>query len=278
MDRRSGNIDRRSPEASSCRALVLLALVVPLLLALPSAAEAQFHVTQPDVVKGEATVGDHAAAYDGPGTDEKLDQAHEIEATYAFTERLELVGKGIFQQPIGGALEAKNYQIGPQYEIIERHGEGLGLAVRALYEFAAEDDQPDEIVFGPIARLVIGKNSGTLNTFFLEQVGEDADRDSVELKINWQLRREFTKHFGFGVEGYGDIKDLAHAGTFNDQLHRVGPVLYLDLRGLDRKEVLVRGDAEEGIKPSLRLAAGALFGLSEATSDVTFKLDLWATF
>ena len=271
-------MNRRSGNACSWRAFVLLAFFSSLLLTLPSPARAQFHVTQPDVVKGEATAGDHAAAYDGPGADEKLDQGHEVEVTYDFTERLQLVAKGIFQQPIGGILEAKNYQIGPQYEIIERHGDGLGLAFRTLYEFAAEDDQPDEIVFGPIARLVVRQNSGTINAFFLEEVGEDADRDSVELKINWQLRHDLTKHFGLGVEGYGDIKDLAHARTFNDQLHRLGPVLYLDLRGENRKEVLYRDDEEERVKPSVRIAAGALFGLSEATSDVTFKLDLWATF
>ena len=70
---------------------------------------------------------------------------------------------------------------------------------------------------------------------------------------------------GLGIEGYSEIEDLAHAGTFDDQEHRVGPVAYLEVGG-------------EGAKPKWEFAAGALFGLSEATSDVTFKFDIAAEF
>ena len=79
------------------------------------------------------------------------------------------------------------------------------------------------------------------------------------------------------MEGYTDIKDLAHAGSFEDQLHRLGPVLYLDLSGKDAKDVSQPDEARRDAA-SLRVATGVLFGLSEATSDVTFKLDVSAAF
>jgi hypothetical protein len=63
-------------------------------------AAAQFHVAQPDVVKGEVVVGDHAAVYFDHGTEEKLRQGHEVEAIYDFTERFELIGKDLFLEPI----------------------------------------------------------------------------------------------------------------------------------------------------------------------------------
>jgi hypothetical protein len=42
--------------------------------------------------------------------------------------------------------------------------------------------------------------------------------------------------------------------------------------------VLQPGEARRGEGASLRVATGVLFGLSEATSDVTFKLDVSAAF
>ena len=40
----------------------------------------------------------------------------------------------------------------------------------------------------------------------------------------WRLKHELGKKFALGAEGYSEIEDLAHAGTFDDQKHRLGPV------------------------------------------------------
>ena len=118
----------------------------------------------------------------------------------------------------------------------------------------------------------------TLNTFFVGQVGDDPTIDSLEFKYNWQFKHELSHRVAFGVEAFGQIEDLAHAGSFNDQLHRVGPVIYLnfgeeegsasDIRESEESEHEQKSEA-----PELKMAAGILFGLSDATSDVTFKLD-----
>jgi hypothetical protein len=279
MDRRGG-----VPGAGPWLGTALQVFCLGLALTVSTPAVAQFHVTQPDVVKGEATLGDHAAAYSGPGSAERLLQGHEVEATYGITERFDLIAKGIFQEEIGAALEAKNSQFGGQYELVQREGEGLGFAFRTLYEIAAESGTADDILYGPIGRLVLGKNSATVDAFFLTQVGEDADPGSTELKLNWQVRRDLGPKFGAGVEGYTDIKDLAQAGSFEDQLHRLGPVLYFDFGGRDAKERLDRSprplpeDSRRPVASSLQVAAGLLFGLTEATSDLTYKLDVTAQF
>lgn len=274
MNRRSRSF---APRQASWRILALLALLFSG-IAISTPALAQFHVAQPDVVKGEAVVGDHAAAYSGPGDTEKLRQGHEVEAIYDFTDRWELVAKGLLLEPVGEPLEAKNYQLGLHYELVQRHGEGFALAFRTLYGFSAESGVPDDLIYGPLARLVLGKDSTTINTFFISQVGPDADRGSVALRLNWQMRHELSRSVGLGVEGYSEIKDMSHAGSFEDQLHRLGPVLYLDLRGRDAKETNYDAEAEPRQSGSIRVATGVLFGLSEATSDVTFKLDLSAAF
>ena len=226
-------------------------------------ADAQFYVRSPDVEKGELKLEEHGAIYPGRGTDEQRRQSHELEAKYGFTDRFEGIVESTFRQNIGEDFKAHRIELGGQYEIVERHGDGLGLAFRSLYEFALQSGDPDEIAFGPLGKYVWGPDSVTLNAFFIGQVGDHRDIDSLEFKFNWRLKHEFSKTWGLGVEGYSEIEDLSHTGIFDEQKHRVGPVAYLEF---------------EDSMPKWEFAAGALFGVSDATSDVTFKFDIEAEF
>ena len=220
-------------------------------------ASAQFYVRSPDVEKGELKFEEHGAIYSGPGEDERRRQSHELEAKYGFTDRFEGIVELTARQNIGESLKAHRFELGGQYELVERSGDGWGLAVRSLYEWALQDGDPDEILFGPLAKYVRGHDSFTINTFFIGQVGNHVDIDSLELKVNWRLKHEFNQTWGLGVEGYSEVEDLSHTGTWDEQKHRVGPVAYLELDGM----------------PKWEFAAGTLFGVSDATSDVTFKFD-----
>ena len=217
-----------------------------------SSASAQFYVNSPDVKKGETKIEEHGALYSGPGEDERLRQSHWVEFKHGFTDRFEVIVEGVFRQAIGESIEARRLELGGQYEIVERHGDGFGLAFRTLYEFALQAHIPDEILFGPLVKYVKGRDSATINAFFIGQFGDEA-----ELEAKWRLKHEVNEKWGLGVEGYSEIEDLAHARSFDDQKHRLGPVAYLEF----------------GEEPKWEFAAGALFGLSEATSDVTFKFD-----
>src|SRR5680860_1212782 len=240
-----------------CPTAFVSVAVLPFCLESTPAA-AQFYVRSPDVKKGELAIEEHGAVYSGPGEEERRRQSHEVELKYGFTDRWEGIVEGFFRQDIGDSLEAREFEIGAQYEIIERQGDGLGLAFRGIYEFALQDHSPDEILFGPLAKYVRGRDSATINTFFVGQLGDEAEIDSLELKVNWRLKHELGKKFALGVEGYSEIEDLSHAGSFDDQKHRIGPVAYLEF---------------EKSMPKWEFAAGALFGVSDATSDVTFKFD-----
>ena len=141
----------------------------------------------------------------------------------------------------------------------------MGFAFRTLYEFALPDEAPDEILLGPIAKFVKGNDSATINTFFVGQVGDHVEIDSLELKVNWRLKHEFSERWALGVEGYSEIEDLAHAGSFDDQSHRLGPVAYYEF------------PHAEG-RPEWKAAGGVLFGVSDAVSDFTYKFDLEVEF
>ena len=241
-------------------ALLSLSLCTFLLVLAGQPASAQFYVRSPDVKKGETAIEEHGAIYSGPGEEERRRQSHEVEFKYGLTDRWELIVEGFFRQDIGESIEAREFEIGGQYEIIERHGDGFGLAFRTIYEFALQEHSPDEILFGPLAKFVRGRDSATINTFFVGQLGDEAEIDSLELKVNWRLKHELGEKVALGVEGYSEIEDLVHAGSFDDQKHRLGPVAYFEFGG-------------HVAKPKWEFAAGTLFGVSEATSDVTFKFD-----
>ena len=198
------------------------------------------------------------------GEDEHLNQTHELEGKYGITERFEVILEGVFEDEIGEDFVAEEIELGGQYEIIERRGDGLGLAFRTLYEFSLLGG-PDEILFGPLAKVVSGPNSATVNTFFVGQVGENVEIDSLELLVNWRLQRELSERWALGVEGYSEIEDLSNAGSFDEQEHRLGPVAYYEF------------PHAEG-KPEWKAAGGVLFGLSDAVSDFTYKFDIEVEF
>jgi hypothetical protein len=170
--------------------------------------------------------------------------------------------EGVFEDEIGEDFVPEEIELGAQYEIIERHGDGVGLAFRTLYEFSLHGG-PDEILFGPLAK--VGPNSATINTFFVGQVGENVEIDTLELLVNWRLQREVSERWVLGVEGYGEIGDLSRDGSFDEQEHRLGPVGYNEF------------PHAEG-KPEWKAAGGVLFGLSDAVSDFTYKFDLEVEF
>jgi hypothetical protein len=252
-------------------ALALIGSAAP----TPSRASEPFYVRQPDVEKSETDIEEHSTAFAGPGEDEQFHQNHEIELERGLTDRWKLLVEGVLEQPVGGNLQATEFELGGQYEFIKPQGEdGFAAAFRTLYEWIR--DGPDEIFFGPIARYAKGADSTTLNIFFAGQVGDHPDIDGLELQYNWQLKHELSHRLAFGVEAFGDIEDLAHPGSFNDQLHRVGPVIYLnfgDEEDDSRKRLSDDERAQESNSLKLEMAAGVLFGLTDATSDVTFKLD-----
>lgn len=253
------------------------ALVFTFLVLAPSAASAQFYVRQPEVERGEVELEEHGTVYSGlPSDDDALRQSHELEAKIGVDDRFEFIVETFLEEPRAEDLKVGEVEAGGQVELIEREGDGFGLAFRTIYEDAREADEADELLFGPIAKVAKGKLSSTLNLFFSEELG-GGENDGPGLFYAEQVRYAISDHFGVGIEAFGEIEDLAHPGSFNDQEHRVGPALYLKLGGEDAetegREAAGSKDEAKAEHIEVKLAAGVLFGISDATSDVAFKLD-----
>lgn len=151
-----------------------------------------FNVRQPEVEKGETEIEEHGAFFSGPTTEEDLRQSHEIEATYGVTDRWQLIVEGLLEQPVHENLEGTEIEVGTQFEMIKRKGDGFDLAFRAEYEAELEHDEADEILFGPIMKYTLGRASTTFDAFFTGQVGSKADAASLGFQYNWQFKYELN--------------------------------------------------------------------------------------
>ena len=66
----------------------------------------------------------------------------------------------------------------------------------------------------------------TFNPLFTGQVGDNRQTDGLGFEYGWRAEYDFAKHWGIGVEMFGEIEDLSNAGSFDDQTHSLGPTLF----------------------------------------------------
>ena len=207
---------------------------------------------------------------------EFLRQSHDFEFSYGITERWLFSTTLGTDEPLDGDYNVSSVEVEMQYEIIQREGNGLGLAFTGGYGFATRGGEADEIEFGPIVELASGKLLLTFNPFFSAQVGDNRETDGLGFEYGWRAEYDFAKHWGIGVEMFGEIEDLANAGSFDDQTHSLGPTLFYNPGEEEDEgegENLKDGDDKvaEAPETEFSLNVGVQFGLTDATSDTALK-------
>ena len=222
-------------------------------------------------VEAEEGVVDEVAAEEEEG--EFLRQSHDFELAYGITERWLVSATLGTDEPLDTNFDLSSVALELQYELIERKGNGLGLGFTGGYGFATRGGEADEIEFGPIVELATGKLLLTLNPFFNSQVGDNRETDGLGFEYGWRAQYDFAKHWGIGVEMFGEIDDLSNPGSFNDQSHSLGPTLFYN-PGEEEGE---GGDENGGAKVAtaaemeFSFNVGVQFGLTDATSDTALK-------
>jgi len=266
-----------------------------LTLGTTKSALAEFEIQESQVEKGEVELEYRGAVHWGfpkteredAGEDEDegalgeeeegpLRQSHDFEVQWDITERWMFSAGITADQPLDEDFAVSAVELSLQYELIERKGNGVGLAFQTEYGFATRGGEADEFGFGPIVELATGKLLLTLNPVFNTQVGENRDTDGLGFEYGWRAEYDFAKHWGVGVEMFGEIEDLANAGSFNDQNHSIGPTLFYNPGGDDDDEGN-GGDDDDNKKvagpPDMEfsLNVGVQFGLTDVTSDTALK-------
>jgi len=255
---------------------------------------AEFEIQEADIEKGEIEIQYFGAVHSGlpdaggaigdaEEEEAPLRQSHELQFQMGITDWWLLSVTNGFDQPDADNLKMSSVELETQFQLVKRHGDGIALAVQGGFAQAlnhGDEGQPNEFSFGPIVELAKGPLILTLNPLFNRQQGEFANQQGLGFEYGWQVKYEFSQKLDLALEMFGNIEDLANPGSFNDQEHTLGPVLYLNFGNED-------GDEDEG--PGLgsddeekndsekkgaefTVGVGALFGLTDATSDVALKV------
>lgn len=155
------------------------------------------------------------------------------------------------------------------------------------------------VEFGPIVSMSSAKFAVVLNPFIEKTFGENRE-EGMAFAYAWRATYEVVDRLSIGLEGYGEISNIGNAPPGSEQIHRVGPVLYLghvhgaarhahvssahaagDHGGKDHHTKHEHADASAHTsthRPDWHAEVGVLFGLTEATPDAALKLNIGADF
>ncbi len=214
---------------------------------------AEFEIQETQVEKGEVEVdyrgavhwgfpkaereaaekGGEGGALEEEEEGEFLRQSHDIEPQFGITERWMFSITLSADEPLDDDFDVSGVELENQYEVIEREGDGFGLAFIVAYGFATRGGEADEIEFAPFMELASGPLLLTVNPIFTSQVGENRETDGLGFEYGWRAEYGVAKRWGVGVEMFGEIEDLANAGSFDDQEHSFGPTLFYKPGGDD---------------------------------------------
>jgi len=247
---------------------------------------AEFEIQEAGIEKGEVELEYRGAYHWGlPQAEEDkevpLRQSHDFEIQMGITDCWMISTTLGTIVPEGSSWLAEGVELETQFQLLKRHGNGIALSFATGYGWAAQPDTANEVEFGPIMEFAAGKFLLTTNTFFSRQMGEFAETDGLGFEYGWRGEYDFAKHWGLGVEMFGEIEDLSNPGSFNDQNHSIGPTLFWKPGGGDEDEEAgdvgegdddnAKGNAPKSPSAEFSMNIGYQFGLTDATSDGALK-------
>jgi len=211
---------------------------------------------------------------------EFLRQSHDFEFQWGITNRWMFSTALSADEPLDEDFDLSSVELELQYEVIERQGNGFGLALIGAYGFATRGGEADELELAPFFEVASGKFLFTGNPIFTAQVGEHRETDSLGFEYGWRAQYNVAKKWAMGAEMFGEIEDLSNAGSFEDQQHSIGPTLFYAPGGFgddDDDNGNGNGNGNDkrkvGGPPEMELSfnAGVQFGLTDFTSDTALK-------
>ena len=250
------------------------------LIQRPSPAFAEFEIPEVDVDRGTIEAEYRGAQHWGlpqpiPGEDlEALRQSHELEIQLGLTDYWAVRITPNVEQPEGESTELNSIGIETQFVLLRRNDGPFGLAFMAGYSpvsLFVDREQPDELEFGPVVEVAGQRWLASFNPRLARDVGEFADQDSVGFEYAAQFNYRFARRWSIAALAFGEIDDLANAGGFEEQSHIFGPGLYLYSRGGANEP----GEAADDGAPerlNWSLGVGTLFGVTDASDDVTLRV------
>lgn len=238
-----------------------------------------FEVKKPEVHEGEVEVEYHGASFAEHPADaeENLRHSHEIGVSAGLTRYWKLGIAGELEKEGDEDFDLAEVEI--TNTLLLKPDTGDGIAAALFAGFGTEiGEAASAIEIGPIFQIRSGQFSLLTNTFLPHEFNtEDGDFWSFEYAV--QAKYAIDATWGLGLEAYGEVENLGDAPSLDDQAHRLGPVLYWSSdtehgHNHEARHSLNDVPDAETHGPVLNTAFGVLFGLTDATNDITLKWDV----
>jgi len=195
-------------------------------LAGAGAAHATKTVTKPYVTKGELEVEwKGGVTHDDEDDEQDGGWEQKVAVAYGVTERVQVEVEGEVEKE-GDSDDAEFTALALETKIqLTEQGEYWADAGLKL-EFEKDLQGGADKVEG---KLLLAKDTGKLshvaNIILEREVGEDSG-DETELGLAWSSRYRYHESFEPGIELHSNFGGIGEGEGFDEQDHRIGPVVY----------------------------------------------------
>lgn len=215
------------------------------------------YVLVPAVEEGEYEIEYRMGAQNQPG--EGTLQAGSVAFGYGLTSWWFTEGYAKFQRPCGGAVRYDAFEWENRFQLLEPGAHWLDLGVVAELEVPADKSEGYELAVGPLTQKSFGAWQVNANVIFEGQI-DAATASATELGYQWQVKYRWKPTLEFGAQGLGDVGPWNAWEPASEQPHVMGPAVFGRLRLGERER--------------LHYDAALLFGLTSASPDVRFRMQI----
>ena len=241
----------------------MLVLAAAMSFAAPLGANAEFKLRYPNIDEGEVEIEHNYSTTFDSRSQNNGRQSSPTEIGMGVLPFWFVELEGEFSKEPGNkwGFDATTFE---SYFMLTEPGKyWLDFSIFAEYSAAAHrSTDADSVTIGGLFQKQDMKWLHTLNLYWAKEVGPNAST-ADGFQYAWQTRYLLDPLFQPGIEIYGQIDDLSHAGPFNEQQFRVGP-MFAGSYGLG--DILGKG--------KLKYEVGYLFGATPATEQGTLRTRL----
>ncbi len=227
---------------------------LPLLLLSANAIAEDFEVEDAKVEKGKLVAEGHYnyGFDDNDSNDNAFGQLYGVE--YGFTDKWKSALKIGLVHESASNLRADKIEWENTIAPFEAGKYWADFAFQLNYEQSLESNIASGAGLKLIAEKTFGNYEHTINVGFDQDIGENAE-GAPDGSVAYGLLYKLQDDLSSGIEYYGDIGKLDRIKGYSHQEHRVGPVVKGEISGFEYD-------------------TGVLFGVSEATNDLTLKFNI----
>lgn len=193
--------------------------------------------------------------FDSRSSEDRFRQ-HEVGVGYGVTNWWGIEIGGEWERNPGSGYQFTATEIENVFQLTDPGEYWLDAGLEAKYEISHESGGADKVELFALLAKQTNQFTHVANIGIEQEVAESSRNRNPELAAKWMTRYNWKPMINPGIEYYGEYGEMSDPSDYDDQKHRLGPVLY--------------GKLGHGFKYEL----GWLFGLSKATEDHAVKFNI----